>query len=252
MPGRCKATNLCDYCGRLAAIENTEMLALDATEGIAPRVWCVLTTPSTNPDPAAFYRSRDQLVKALRRRFPALEWAALVEFTTGYGTRSEGKRRPHWNLLLKGIGPEDIDQVRHVIASVWCPRVGGNPDAQHVGSIEEAGGLMRYIALHFQKESQRPPEGWRGHRLLKSRGYLWRPTPEAREAAKQSLRLKRELRKAELDGLEGADALAAAELALYEANELSWDLVRLQEVPTAFDAAGLPIAHELVLCEVRS
>jgi hypothetical protein len=244
--GRCKATNLCDYCGRLAAIENSEVLALDALQGIAPQVWAVLTTPSTDPNPAAFYRSRDQVVKALRRRWPALQWAALVEFTTGYGTNSGGKRRPHWNLLLKGVTPDDIAAVRQVIEDVWCPRVGGSIDGQHVGSIREMGGLMRYVALHFQKESQRPPEGWRGHRFLKSRGYLWTDTTAAREEARAALRLKRELWRAERAGLVGEAALEAAELAVYEANELAWELVRLQEIPAAFDPEGFPSAFDVV------
>src|SRR5579875_3151890 len=42
--GRCKATDLCDYCARMAARENTELLHLDATQGVAPMVWCVLGT----------------------------------------------------------------------------------------------------------------------------------------------------------------------------------------------------------------
>jgi len=242
--GRCRATNLCDYCARLAAIENTELLALDAMEGVAPRVWLVLTTPSTDPSPATFYRSREVLVRALRRRWPWLEWAALVEFTTGYGTHSGGDRRPHWNLLLKGVGPEHLRLVADVVGDVWCPRVGGRIEAQHVGTIEEHGGLMRYLALHFQKESQRPPEGWRGHRFLKSRGYLWQPTPAAREAARASLRLKRELWKAERSGLTGAAALAAAELAAYERSELAWELVRLLQVPVEFGPDGSPVRFE--------
>jgi hypothetical protein len=249
--GRCKATNLCDYCARLAALENSELLALDATEGIAPRVWLVLTTPSADPSPRSFYESRRKLIDALRLRFPDLEYAALVEFTTGYGTHSGGRRRPHWNVLLKGVGPEDLDVVRAIVEKVWCPRVGGSIEAQHVGTIEEHGGLMRYIALHFQKESQRPPRGWRGHRFIKSRGFLWLPTPEARQRARESLRLKRELWKAQRDGLTGAAALAAAELAVYEAGELAWELVRLQRVPTEFGQDGMPIAWELLEHEVR-
>lgn len=249
--GRCKATNLCTYCARLAAVENSEVLALDAMLGTAPAVWCVLTTPFTSIEPADFYRSREQLVKALRRRWPALEWAALVEFTTGYGTRSGGDRRPHWNLLLKGVDKGDLSLIHQVVADVWCPRVGGSPDAQHVGTIAEAGGLMRYISLHFQKESQAPPAGWRGHRFLKSRGYLWTDTPAAREEARQALRLRRELWRAERQGLAGEAALEAAELARYEANELAWVLVRETQLPTEFDDDGLPIAWESSYTEVR-
>lgn len=215
-------------------------------------VWAVLTTPSDSIRPADFYRSRAQLVKALRRRWPGLEWAALVEFTTGYGSGSEGKRRPHWNLLLKGVGPDDLEAVLDVIAAVWCPRVGGVREAQHVGLVSEYGGLMRYIALHFQKESQAPPKGWRGHRFLKSRGYLWTGTEEARQAARDALRLKRELWKLEQDfpDLDTATALAVAQGRLDALSELAWSLVRLQKLQTAFDDDSQPVAWETVVVPI--
>jgi hypothetical protein len=209
--------NLCDYCARLAAVENAELLALDACEGAAPALWCVLTTRSATADPKPFYRAREQVLKALRRRWPAVEYAALVEFTTGYGPMSGGSRRPHWNLLLKGLPVEAIDDAGEVIRRVWCARIDAEPWAQFVGHVHETGGLMRYIALHFLKESQAPPKGWRGHRFLKSRGYLWTDTPAARSAAKRSLRLKRLIWK-------GVPAeLAEVELELAESVE--WRLV---------------------------
>src|ERR1051325_4269551 len=40
--GRCKATNLCDFCARRSAIETSEMLYLDAME-YAPTFLVVLT-----------------------------------------------------------------------------------------------------------------------------------------------------------------------------------------------------------------
>jgi hypothetical protein len=45
--GRCRAVNLCPYCARLAAVENAEVLALDAMSGAAPALYGVLTTSST-------------------------------------------------------------------------------------------------------------------------------------------------------------------------------------------------------------
>ena len=50
---------------------------------------------------------------------------------------------------------------------------------------------MRYLALHFQKESQSPPKGWPGHRFTSSRGYFPDGAVAARERAKRSLRLGR-------------------------------------------------------------
>ena len=248
--GRCKATLLCGYCAKLAAVENSELLALDALHGIAPRVWLCLTTPSTSIDPADFYRARDQLVKAIRRRFPAMEWAALVEFTTGYGSGSGGERRPHWNLMLKGVGPDQLAELAAIVAKVWCPRVGGDRQAQHVGLVEEFGGLMRYIALHFQKAEQAPPEGWRGHRFLKSRGYLWTGTEEARQLARQALQLKREIWKLEQLGMDGATALEVAQARIDAASELAWELVRLQPLPTAYGADDVPTEWATVVMSV--
>jgi hypothetical protein len=151
----------------------------------------ILGTRSTSIRPADFWRSREQLVKALKRRWPGCEYAALVEYTTGYGPRSGGRRRPHWNLLLKGIPAEDVDQVADVVAKVWCPRVDANPQAQYVAAVAEFGGLSRYVAMHFQKSSQRPPAGWSGHRFLHSRGYFAVPLPQIRSQAREQLRRKR-------------------------------------------------------------
>jgi hypothetical protein len=228
--GRCRATNQCAYCARLGAVENSELLALDALAGEAPSVWAVLTTRTADADPARFYESRRQVIRALRRRWPECEYAALVEFTTGYGPLSGGRRRPHWNLLLKGVPADALDQVGDVIRRVWCSREDAEPWAQHVGPVSEAGGLMRYIALHFQKESQAPPEGWRGHRFLKSRGYLAVSTPQAREEARRSLRHKREVWRAIGRGLQGHDAELAAHEALEAAELRSWRLVQ-REAP---------------------
>jgi hypothetical protein len=226
--GRCRSTNQCSYCAKLAAVENAELLALDALAGSAPALWVVLTTADANPDPSAFYKSREVLLRALRRRWPDCEYAALVEFTTGYGPRSGGRRRPHWNLLLKGVPREDMQRVQDVVRDVWCGRENAKPKAQFVGEVGEVGGLLRYIALHFQKESQAPPPGWRGHRFLKSRGYLSTTTPEAREAARRSLRHKRELWRAiELRGLEGSAAERAATAAMDLADATSWRLLQL-------------------------
>src|SRR4051812_13545167 len=233
--GRCRSTNLCAYCARLAAVENSELLALDALAGDAPQVWAVLTTRSTSRTPADFYRSREQVIKALRRRWPGCEYAALVEFTTGYGPRSGGARRPHWNLLLKGIPADALDQARDVIVGVWCDREDARPEGQYIGRVQDTGGLLAYVALHFQKDSQKPPAGWRGHRFLKSRGYLSTATPEAREAARRSLRHKREVWRAIRRGLGAHDAELAAHEAMAIADATTWEMchvpVGVDEIP---------------------
>jgi hypothetical protein len=189
--GRCGSVNLCSYCAKLRAIENAEMLSLDALDHGAPEVWACLTTRSADPAPSTFYRAREQVRKALRRRWPDCQDATLVEFTTGYGSRSGGRRRPHWNALLKGVPVAAVEEAQEVVSRVWCGQVDAEASRQHVGPVADAGGLMRYLALHFQKESQSPPRGWRGHRFVASRGYFPGGAPAARERAKESLRLGR-------------------------------------------------------------
>lgn len=223
--GRCKATNQCDYCAKLAAVENSELLALDALEGLAPLVWAVLTTRTATVDMSEFYRAHEKLMRALKRRWPELRWARLLEFTTGYGPRSGGRRRPHWNVLLKGVPVEAIDQVRDVIAKVWCSRVDADPAGQFVGPVAEMGGLMRYVALHFQKESQSPPAGFRGHRFTMSKGYLWTDTPTARQEARDSLFEKRALRRAIALGLEGDEAEDHVDREWHERISVKWRLI---------------------------
>lgn len=244
--GRCRATNCCDYCARLAAVETSEVLAIDAMTNSSPSLWTVLTTRTATLDVSAFAYARLRAMRAVREVWPQAECATLIEFTTGYGTHSGGDRRPHWNDMWKGIPVEDQAQLAEVLARVWCSYVDAEPDAQYVGEIAEAGGLMRYLALHFQKADQAPPKGWRGHRFRTTRGYLAQPMAAAREEARSALRLGRavwRLRELELDAeteLEAAHALVA------EQENLGWELVRLQELPTRFSDDGLPSAWETV------
>lgn len=225
MLGRCRAVNLCAYCARLAAVETSEMLALDAMWGSAPALWAVLTTREATLDTASFYESRRKVLKALKRRWPSVEAFWIVEFTTGYGKRSGGARRPHWNAMLKGIPYDDQEEVHNVAAGVWCGREDAKPQAQYVGAVGEAGGLMRYLALHFLKESQQPPAGWSGHRTSATRGYLWTDTPTARDMARASLREKRYLHAAIKQGFVGDEVEGYVEFRQRLDAETTWELV---------------------------
>lgn len=254
--GRCKSTNLCDYCAKLAAVENAEVLAQDALINSAPSVWTVTTTRSTVATMAAYKTARRAEMRAVRRRWPEAERACLVEMTTGLGRNAGGQRRPHWNDMWKGVPADDADELREVVAGAWCARIDAAPKGQYAGTINEAGGLMRYLALHFQKSSQQPPVGWDSHRFTVTRGYLSRPMEAAREAARDALKLRREVWKAEqlsgtVDGQEArlvdvmdVEALwEYAEQRHYENGELAWTLVRRVELPTAFGADGQPTAR---------
>jgi hypothetical protein len=246
--GRCGATNLCEYCSKLGAMENTEMLWLDALQGVAPSIYICLTTRSTDPRPSSFYKSRELIQRDLRARWPTAELAWLLEFTTGKGQRSGGRRRPHWNGLLKGVPDDDLAEAREMIVTRWCSREDalafdrdGKP-LQEVSLIRDVGGLTKYLAQHFQKQSQKPPEGWSGHRFTKSRGYLWLPTPEARAAARESLKLKRALWRAERDGLVGEEAERSAAAAMLASAVVTWELVQLNASRPLTDAERTPPA----------
>lgn len=225
--GRCRATNLCDYCAKQAAIEAAEMLALDGMLD-APTTLVVLTTRTATIDTAPFEEGRHQLIRALREELGRVEYASLLEFTTGYADRSGGRRRPHWNLMLKGVSDQEHELVRDAIAATWCRLVDAELQAQHVGPIYAVGGLTRYLAMHFLKTSQQPPPGFRGQRFNCSRGYFaGMSRAEAREQARRSLRSKRALWRALQAGHEGHDAELVAQLELRELDEASWELVAL-------------------------
>lgn len=231
--GRCKSTNLCSYCARLGSIELAETLALDAVEHFGPEVWACVGTRTPESDPKPFYRARECLQRAIRRRWPDAEIANLREFTTGYGPRSGGARRPHWNLLTKGVPRDQVEEFESLVKRVWCARVDAEPDAQHVGTVYEAGGLSRYLGLHFLKESQAPPKGWRGHRFTSSRGYFAEGAKAARERARESLRLKTEVWKLQRWADENLVELSHDELwgnavwAVMQRSAVDWDLVHV-------------------------
>jgi len=241
---RCSSPNRCDPCGRRKSRENCEMIGLDALDhrDRAPEVWTVLSTRTVTLDMARFYKARELVVRRLRQRFDGVAYASVLEYTTGYGTHSEGERRPHWNLLLKGIGPEQLDQAADVIRRIWCGHADAEPEAQHVGTVYEVGGLAGYLAAHVHKQDQKPPPGFRGQRFNCSRDYFEDTTRAAmRERAAESIFCKavrhraeqladdpdHELHRARLEP--GGDALleawTAAQVALLRS--IDWQLVRL-------------------------
>jgi hypothetical protein len=207
--GRCKATNLCSYCAKLSAIETSTMLYLDACE-YAPTLLVVLT--------AREYLTRkgcaqhlNQLRKMLRRRWPYVEWAVLIEF--------QRRGALHLNLLLKGVPKESEEAVQALVGAFWCSRVDAEPWAQSVTAVYDGGGVIRYLAHHFNKPSQAPPRGWKGHRFSCTRGYLVRPASEMREEARRRLRMGRALHR----GVPGE--LLELELELEDA--IDWELWRV-------------------------
>lgn len=181
--GRCRATNLCPYCARLFAVETSEMLLLDAME-YAPTLYVVLTARE-HLDHSHLKRHLTQLRRSLRKTWAGIEWAALREY--------QGRGALHVNLMVKGVPVEHVERFRRSLCNVWCSRADAEPVGQYVGVIADELGVVKYVTLHFMKESQAPGLGWRGHRFSCTRGYLVRPAAVMREEARTSLRLKRKL-----------------------------------------------------------
>src|SRR4051794_6576327 len=138
--GRCKAVNLCDYCARLAAVETSEVLAIDAMTNSSPALWSVLTTRTATLDVAAFKYARKVVARAVRSCWPDAQSATLVEFTTGLGKRAAGARRPHWNDMWKGVPVAAEDELHAVMADAWCRHVDALPAGQYVRPVPATAG----------------------------------------------------------------------------------------------------------------
>lgn len=228
--GRCKGVNVCDYCAIQAAHENARMLSLDAIEDTRPQLLAIVGTGKPTTDPTPFYAGKREVMRALRARFGRqVEYVGLCEFTTGKGLRAGGLRRPHWNLFVKGIGPEDLDEAREIIRARWCANVpDAEPEAQYVEVLRDLGAAAQYVAMHFHKRDQAPPDGWRGQRFNASRGYFYgRTRREMRVLARADLQRERELWKAtqahpELD-VDAIEAIATERL--WELDARVWSMV---------------------------
>lgn len=225
------------------------MIGLDALEhpDRAPEVWMVLTTRTPTLDMRRFYKARELTVRALRRRWDGVSYASVLEYTTGYGPRAGGERRPHWNLLVKGLTDAEIHEVEPIVRRVWCSHVDARPAQQYVGPVWEVGGLAGYLAAHVHKENQKPPPGFRGQRFNCARDYFEGTTrAQMRERARESVQWKALLWRAQEPETEGGPPrwqLAGAESAEAFAHELleisrtiDWRLIRMgpgwrEEVP---------------------
>lgn len=247
--GRCGGTNLCDYCAIQAAHENARMLSLDALDDTRPQLLAIVGTRTATTDPRPFYKGRERVIEALRDRFGRqVEYCSLCEFTTGKGPRSGGQRRPHWNVFLKGIDPSDLDEARAIVRGVWCRYVDAEPEVQYVEVLRDVGAAAQYVAMHFHKRDQAPPEGWRGQRFNCSRGYFdGRSRREMRVLARADLQREREIWKVgqAAPELDTETVLEVAESMLWARAERSWSLVTVDPVRAEQLLAGVTIPPDV-------
>lgn len=219
------------------------MLVLDALAGDAPQLVCILGTRTPTLDMDAFAEGRRRVAQEVRRRWPGAEYAYEVEFTTGYGPRAGGLRRPHWNWFWKGIPRADVDEFASLVRRVWCRYVDALPELQYAAEIDNAVGLTKYVTEHFMKASQRPPAGFTGQRFCCSRGYFGEgvSVTTARARARESLRRKRAIWKATQAGFDAHDAELIAREHLVAAASTVWTLTNERGVPVS--ATG-PVYNE--------
>jgi hypothetical protein len=253
VPARCGASNRCRHCSWLAALENAVVVSLDAAVEL-PRIGFTVTTRAAYTSPEKFRRDVEQLVKALRRRWPVARYLVQIEFTTGLGTRSGGHRRIHAHGLLKGVPVEDVGEVQAVALRVWRERTGAKRVEAH--ELHRPAGAMAYLVNHHHKTAQAPPKGWTGKRLRPSQGYFTQPLPELRQAARAQLVDKRMqaavMRAIDFDhAWEEAGGDVAYELldgAMAQARSSEPPtLTHAQRVPSDFGDDGLPSAWALEL-----
>jgi hypothetical protein len=223
------------------------MLSLQALEGPAPQILAVLGTGEATWDPAPFYNGRRLVMRALKRAFgPEVGYACLSEFTTGKSAYSGGLRRPHWNMLLRGIDVDQVAHVRELVIPIWCDNAPNtDPAAQYVEPLRDTAAFMRYVVNHFSKKDQQPPQDkrWKHkQRFNCSRNYFapW-SRARARERAWWSLQQEREIVKAVDRG--ESDPMAAAETALDRLRATTWAL---------YDAAAVAPLPEVMQLMYRA
>lgn len=166
-------------------------------------------------------RSVEKVVKAWRRRWPAVEYLALVEFTSGQGRSSAGKRRIHLHVLLKNC--DDLGEAEKIARRIWRKRTDAHRVA--VEPVRTLAALTHYLANHHGKPEQRPPAWWEGRRERASRGYWHRPIAELREEAAAVIREKRLVRRAIREV--GPDDALAVEHLVSKWRAMTWDVVQV-------------------------
>ncbi len=177
----------CPSCSRYLAVVALEMVR-DCSERMGnPTVAVTLT--SVDPDrPLGREWSRDveKVTKAMRRRAPAFEYLAFMEWTSGQAARSGGRRRPHQHFLGRGVEQDQAPALEEVVRTVWEGRTGAN--RVEVTPLRQNERGIAYLALHHRKESQAPPESFTGRRLRASKGWWGADAHELRREARDRLR----------------------------------------------------------------
>jgi hypothetical protein len=175
----------CDVCGPRKARELARVLVNDSQVD-PPQFAVTLTTRDPDTTPEVYRRASAAVWKRLRRRFGRVEYFGFIEFTTGRGTRSDGRRRMHGHYLVKfrDDAPDEADAER-MVRETWEPITGAFRVA--VERLRTPSGAMAYLSLHHQKPQQAPPKEWQGMRSRPSQGYFAEPLATLRQVAREQL-----------------------------------------------------------------
>lgn len=238
---RCKATNKCEHCRKIAAAETVEMLLLDALSGDAPTLMLTLTARSF-PRGDELRRTLGKIVKACRLRWPDFEWFVPRERQT--------RGQLHIHPLVKHVPMEDKRALYELVTRIWCARHDAiaypyeirHRGPQGVKSVTEGQGLVRYLTkelAHSLKSAQALELGFRGHRTSQTRGYFPEGAQVARAAARRSLH---ERRLAYRLNERGGDPLELAQL-LDQEQDREWVLMIVGAPPTQSRRLALEAAR---------
>lgn len=245
---RCGRSNSCPACAWLAAVENVAVVAIDARER-QPTVGMTLTTRRADFNLARYRKAVEHIFRWLRREFgPEVAYLLMMEWTTGKGGHG---RLPHGHLLVKGL-PDGLDlspgcDLWRQLKARWERHTGAW--RVELRELRTPGGAIAYMVGHHHKGEQAPPPSFAGKRFRPSRNYFERPIAQLREEARaEKKRAIALLRLAEDAGPDVMLELAGdviEDLVEQYVNAEPPELVRVQEIPVAFDADGMPAEWEL-------
>jgi hypothetical protein len=164
------------------------LVGLDAREHGHPGHAITLTTRDPDFDSARFRECCTQWFRWLRCEVGVpVEYLGVVEFTTGRGARSGGRRRMHQHTLVKGLPADaDLDALWREGKARWERLTGAY--RVELRQLHSAGGATRYIVAHHHKADQAPPIGWSGKRFRPSKGYFSQPVGELRRQVAEKMR----------------------------------------------------------------
>jgi hypothetical protein len=186
LPLPCKRWK-CPVCGPRKSRELARVLVLDARAD-PPNVAVTLTTSDPLTTAATFRAGNAAVWRRLRRMYGRVEYAGMIEHTTGKSASSGGHRRMHSHNLVKGIPTDQVLEVERIVRDSWRNVTGAY--IIEVAALVSPGAALGYLALHHRKPEQAAPDAWSGMTFRPSQGYFHRPIVELREQARHELQVE--------------------------------------------------------------